>query len=178
MEFKGDNGTGETPPCSNCRPLDAKQNSYLENLKKHILPLSESKDFNIAKLEWKLDYIKKTKELGKCPCSHPIKEHCYIKNKKNHNTTHVGNECIKKFMDIDTGTLFAGLQRINRDQTSKPNAALIKYAYERGYLYDNQHQFLLDIKSKKRPLTEKQKNFLKKINYKILNDIVVRCLPD
>lgn len=156
-----------------------KESSYLENLKKHILPLSQEKiDFNIAKLEWELDHIKFTEEMGKCPCSHVIREHCYIRNKLNHNMTHVGNECIKKFMNMDTGTLFSGFRRINSDQTAKPNKALIDYAYQKGYLQDNQHRFLLDIKTKRIPLTEKQKDWLRFINNKILGDIVVRHLPN
>lgn len=157
---------------------DIVMSSYLENLSKHIVERSVSEDFMVAKEEWELDRIKITKEFGKCPCGHAIKEHCYIKNKLNHNMTHVGNECIKKFMRMDTGNLFSGLQRINKNQTAKPNSAVIDYAYGRGYLQENQHQFLQQIKSEKRKLTDKQKGWLEFINNKILNDIVVRRLPN
>lgn len=152
--------------------------SYLKNLSEHIVKFSVSNDFITAKEEWQLDHIKITKEFGKCPCGHAIKEHCYIRNNLNNNMTHVGNECIKKFMKMDTGNLFSGLHRINKNQTTKPNSAVIDYAYGRGYLQENQHQFLQQIKSKRRQLTDKQKEWLQFINNKILNDIVVRRLPN
>lgn len=158
---------------------DVKESSYLKNLKEHILPRSEEKsDFDIAKLEWQFVRIKFTKEMGKCPCGHAIKEHCYIKNRLNQNVTHVGNECIKKFMNMDAAPLFYGLHKINNDQTAKPNRALIEYAYKKAYLHDNQHRFLLDIRARKRELTVKQKKWLRFINNKILGEIVVRRLPD
>lgn len=139
---------------------DIVMSSYLENLSKHIVKLSVSEDFIVAKDEWELHHIRITKEFRKCPCGHAIKEHCYIRNRLNNNMTHVGNECIKKFMRMDMDKLFSGLQRINKNQTSKPNSAVIDYAYGRGYLQENQHQFLQQIKSGKLKLTDKQKGWL------------------
>lgn len=158
--------------------MATRQNTYLERLKAHFLPLSLADNFEAAKLEWKLDHVVVTEEYGSCPCGKEIKEHCYLKNEKNGKETHVGNECVKKFMNINTGTLFSGFKKIQANQTAKPNAALIEYAYERGYLYDNQYEFLLDIKNQRRALTENQANFLRKINWKIINGFVVRRLPN
>jgi len=118
------------------------------------------------------------REFGECPCGHVIKEHCYLKNKENGETTHVGNVCVKRFMEIDATNLFAGLKRIEKKDTAKPNAALIEYAEERGYLYgNNEYEFLQNIK-RKRDLSEKQEHWLTKINRRIVNEIVVQRLPD
>lgn len=150
-----------------------------ENLKNHILPLSENKiDFQEAKKEWKLHRIVKTEKFGKCPCSKEIKEHCYIKNKHNGNITHVGNVCLRQFMDINTNILFSGLKRIQTNNKAKPNVSLIEYAKNMGYLYgDNEYKFLYSIKGK-RELSEKQVQWLLFINRRILKAIVVNSLPE
>lgn len=62
---------------------DIVMSSYLENLSKHIVKLSVSEDFIVAKDEWELHHIRITKEFRKCPCGHAIKEHCYIRNRLN-----------------------------------------------------------------------------------------------
>lgn len=152
-----------------------------ENLKNHILPLSvEKTNFEAAKTEWELDHVKITEEFGKCPCSHPIKEHCYMINKKNGNSTYVGNVCVRRFMDIDTGNLFSGLAQIKKKNTTKPNIAVIEYARKKGYLYDaddgddnREYNFLKGIRQK-RKLTPKQEHWLQKINRRIIEAIVVR----
>ena len=87
----------------------------IETLKKHILPLSESSDFDKAKLEWKLSRVEVHEDWNKCPCGHSIKELCFIENNMNGNATHVGNVCINKFIEIDTGNIFECLKRIIND---------------------------------------------------------------
>lgn len=148
------------------------------NLKAHILPLSEEKfDFNLAKLEWELDYVVFTIEFGQCPCSQRIKEHCHLRNKINGNTTHVGNICVERFMGIDAGQLFNGLRKIRNNPEAPPNRDLIEYALARGYLYgDNEYDFLRNVVNKRR-LSEKQKQWLTFINRRIIEQIVVRELP-
>lgn len=151
-----------------------------EHLKAHILPRSVASDFNTAKLEWGLHKISITKEYGKCPCTKSIKEHCYIKNKRNGNVTHVGNICVKRFMEINASTLFSGMKRIQSDPNTKPNSELIKYARRNGHLYgNNEYQFLEIINNKSvNSLSDKQKFWLIKINRRIILDIVVQSLPD
>lgn len=148
-----------------------------QNLKNHILPLSEEKiNFELAKKEWQLDHVMITEEFGKCPCSHPIKEHCYMKNKINGICTYVGNVCVRRFMDIDTGNLFSGLVQIKKKDTAKPNLAVIEYVHRKGNLYnDGEYNFLMGIR-KKRKLSTKQEEWLKKINRRIILGIVVRRL--
>lgn len=148
-----------------------------ENLKEHILPLSQADDFGQAKQEWDLDSILITEDFGHCPCGHPIKEHCYLKNKKNGNETWVGNVCVKKFLDINAGNLFNGLKRIQKNNLAKPNIELSEYAWKHGHLYgENEYLFLKNIRRKK-ILSKKQEPWLQKINRRIVKNIVVRCLP-
>src|SRR5882762_6091889 len=95
-----------------------------ERLKAHILPLSVSKYFNIARTEWALIGVEVSEEFDNCPCGQEIKEHCYIRNQLNGNTTYVGNVCINRFIGIETGGLFAGLKRIAEDGTANANEDL------------------------------------------------------
>jgi len=107
-----------------------------ERLKSHILPLSNATDFEAARHEWQLVGVEVSEEWDNCPCGQDIKEHCYIKNTLNGNTTYVGNVCINRFIGIDTGNLFAGLKRIANDPSANANEDLIIHAYRLGYIYD------------------------------------------
>ena len=149
-----------------------------QKLKEHILNLSAAEDFNVAKLEWHLDHIRVTEEFGRCPCGQKIKEHCYLNNIENGNTTWVGNVCVRRFMGIDSGTLFDGLRRVRANISARPNSMLIEYAWNQGYLYSqNEYDFLRNI-TKIRRLSEKQTHWLQKINRRILQSIVVRQVSD
>ncbi|WP_334191181.1 hypothetical protein DOP62_14155 (plasmid) [Synechococcus elongatus PCC 11801] len=144
-----------------------------ERLKAHILPLSCSQDFNQAKKEWDLISIEISKEYDFCPCGKEIKEHCYIKNKRTGHTTYVGNVCVNRFIGIKTNSLFAGLKRIAEDNTKSPSEALILYAYNSGYLYEGEYEFLMAVRLKK-TLSANQIAWRRKINRRILNQIVVQ----
>ena len=144
-----------------------------ERLKAHILPLSVSQDFNSARKEWLLIEIEISEELDQCPCGQDIKEHCYIKNQLNGNTTYVGNVCINRFIGIDTGNLFAGLKRIAIDDTANANEDLIIHVYKLGYIFENEYEFLMDTRLK-RKLSDKQIAWKLKINRRIINRTVVQ----
>lgn len=144
-----------------------------ERLKAHILPLSEANDFETARKEWRLIGIELSEEFDNCPCGKEIKEHCYIENTKTHNKTYVGNVCINRFIGIETGNLFNGLRRIMADPAANANSELIEYAFERGFIYENEYKFLIDTK-RKRKLTERQLAWKEKINRRITNKTVVR----
>ena len=144
-----------------------------ERLKEHILPLSRSQVFDLARREWKLVRIEISEEIDYCPCGQEIREHCFIHNGETGETTFVGNVCINRFIGIDTGTLFDGLKRIRRDLAANANEALIRHAQEAGYLYEKEFDFLMDT-ARKRKLSEKQLAWKKKINRRILEKIVVR----
>src|SRR3546814_8241288 len=74
-----------------------------ERLKAHIVPLSVSSTFDVARREWDLVGVEISEEFDNCPCGQDIKEHCYIHNRLNGNSTYVGNVCINRFIQIDTG---------------------------------------------------------------------------
>lgn len=144
-----------------------------ERLKRHMLALSESKDFNIARAEWILIGFEVSDEFDNCPCGQEIKEHCYIQNQLNGNTTYVGNVCISRFIGIETGNLFVGLRRIDEDDTANPNKELIFHAYKFGYIYENEYKFLMETRLK-RKLSVKQIAWKKKINRRIITKTVVQ----
>lgn len=146
-------------------------------LKEHILPLSvEKSNFNVAKTEWILNGIFVT--AGKCPCTQNIMDHCVIRNKFNGNTTYVGNICVKRFMEIDARKLFAGFKKLQKNALAKPNLDLIEYALQQGFLYgEHEYVFIRNIMNKKQ-LSQRQQDWLEKINRRIINGIVVRKLPN
>lgn len=142
-------------------------------LRAHILPLSVAEDFDIARQEWDLYAIEMSEEVAHCPCSHEIREHCYIENRRNGNRTHVGNVCINRFIGISTGNLFGGLKRIARDSGANANTDLITHSYRMGYIYESEHKFLMDTRRKRR-LSEKQIAWKEKINRRIIAQTVVQ----
>lgn len=144
-----------------------------EQLKTHILALSNSHSFEIARAEWSLVGVEISEEWDKCPCGKDIKEHCFIRNKLNGNETYVGNVCINQFIKIDTGTLFDGLKRIAKDVKANANDDLIEYANRMGFLYgENEYKFLKET-TRKRKLTAAQIAWKEKINRRILAQTVV-----
>lgn len=148
--------------------------SNRERLEEHILDLSEADDFNSARVEWSLVHIEFHHEWDQCPCGKDIKELCHIRNDKNGETTYVGNVCVKNFMGISTGNLFAGLRRIIDDPEANTNEDLIRYAKRMGYLYsDKEYNFLMQTKNK-RKLSPAQLAWKKKINRRIVEKIEVR----
>lgn len=145
-----------------------------ENLRDHILPLSVATNFQEARYEWKLQSVVINDELDTCPCGKTgIRDLCYIENNKNGKVTYVGNVCVNKFLGLDTATLVTGLKRIIGDNTANPNEAVIEYAYERGYIYEKERQFLLDTR-RKRNLSDKQLQWKIKINRRIVEKIIVK----
>jgi hypothetical protein len=76
-------------------------------------------------------------------------------------------------MGIDTGTLFDGLRRIKTNLDANANAHVIQYAHERGYLFEGEYAFLMQT-MRKRKLSQKQIDWKRKINRRIVNGIAVR----
>ena len=144
-----------------------------ERLKAHILPLSTSQNFSAARTEWKLVGIEISEEFDHCPCGQEIKEHCYIENQLNGNTTYVGNVCVNRFIGIETGSLFSGLRRIAEDDTANANADLIIHAYKFGYIFESEYKFLMETRLK-RKLSAKQVAWKQKINRRIVNKTIVQ----
>lgn len=145
-----------------------------ERLKAHILPLSVSRAFNSARTEWDLVAVEISEEFDNCPCGQEIKEHCYIRNRLNGNSTYVGNVCINRFIQIDTGNLFDGLKRIAADNGANPNHDLIEHAYRMGYLFGEKEYTFLKQTALKRKLSPAQLAWKKKINRRVLSQTIVR----
>src|SRR5882757_6218198 len=120
-----------------------------EQLRAHILGLSQARNFDHARRECDLVAIEITEEFDHCPCGQQIKEHCYIRNRLNGNGTYVGNICINRFMGIDTGTLFDGLKRIAQNANANANEAVIEYARNSGYLHEKEYDFLMHTRLKR-----------------------------
>jgi hypothetical protein len=145
-----------------------------ERLKEHILPLSASNIFDVARTEWDLVAVELSEEWDNCPCGQEIKEHCYLRNRVTGHHTYVGNVCINRFIGIKTGSLFDGLRRIANDPVANPNIAVIEYARERGFLFgDKEYNFLVQT-ARKRMLSPAQIVWKQKINRRILNQTVVQ----
>ena len=138
-----------------------------EAMIEHIVPLSNSEDFNLARTEWKLYKIELHDHWYKCPCNHPIKELCHIRNRLNGNETYVGNICINKFMDINTNNIINGIKRISQDIYANVNKDLIEYLRDNKHLSPNEYRFLLQTK-RKRKLSAKQYAWKGIINKKLL----------
>ncbi len=146
----------------------------LERLKAHILPLSRSKSFEVARTEWNLMHVEISDEFDSCPCGQTIKEHCYIQNRLTGHRTYVGNVCINRFMGIDTGSLFDGLKRIASDPKSNANEAVVEYARKAGFLYSDKEYDFLTSTRRKRLLSAAQLAWKGKINRRILQRTVVQ----
>lgn len=144
-----------------------------EKLKAHILTLSESSSFSVARLEWKLFAVEVSEDFDWCPCGQQIKEHCHIQNTINGHKTYVGNICINRFLGIDTGNLFEGLRRIADDDSANANRDLIAHAYNLGYIFESEYNFLMQTRLKRR-LSPKQIAWKQKINKRIINATVVQ----
>jgi len=144
-----------------------------EQLKAHILALSVSRSFEVARGEWSLVGVEISEEWDQCPCGQDIKEHCFIRNGVNGNETYVGNVCINRFIQIDTGNLFDGLKRISKDVKANANNDLIEYANRMGFLYgENEYIFLKETMRKKK-LSVAQIAWKEKINRRIISKTVV-----
>jgi len=142
----------------------------LEKLQEHIINLSVSNLFEECLTEWDLERVEYNDDWDRCPCNVEIKEICHIYNKINDNRTYVGNVCINRFTDWDTTNVFSGSKIIRANKYANPNESLIKYSTKRNLLYQNEVDFLMDTRLK-RKLSTKQKEWKRKINYRIIKHI-------
>jgi hypothetical protein len=135
-----------------------------------IISLSESNEWDFAKLEWKFDSAYYAEDLQGCLCGHyPIKNICVIKNRKNSFITEVGNCCINKFLGINDGNkIFSSLKRVKEDITASISAEVIEYLYRKNAISDFDYKFYKSI-WRKRVMSIKQWEIKKRINDQFLN---------
>ncbi len=144
----------------------------LAKLSEHIVALSESKNFAQSCKEWRLFRVELHDEYGMCPCGQHIKEHCFIQNTLNGNTTHVGNVCVENFIGIKTGQIFSGIHRIIESADSNANLDLLAYALAAQIINHREHVFLSDV-CRKRKFTDRQASWKRSLNLKIIRGIRV-----
>ena len=139
-------------------------------LTEEILNLSESNEWNFAKLEWSFEFAYYAEELQKCLCGHyPIKNICVIKNRRNSSVTEVGNCCINKFLGIDEGNkIFSSIKKLKDSETASMSSEVIEYIYKKKGISDFEYNFYKSI-YRKRIMSEKQWDIKKRINQKFLN---------
>ena len=132
-----------------------------------IIELSESNEWELAKLEWELEDIYED-DPSTCICGHyPIVEHCVLRNSVNWDRAIVGNCCVKRFMGLPSNKIFDGIKRVRNDPTKALNEAAIYFAANRKWLSDWEKEFCMDTKSK-RVLSPRQMFTRKNINQKVL----------
>lgn len=134
-----------------------------ERLKAHILPLSHSDIFEVARSEWHLAGVNISEDLGSCPCGQDIKGHCYITNRIAGESTCVGNVCINKAIGTDTGTPFDGLNRFAEDPYANANLEVIKRGLKLGFIYESEYKFLWRRASSESSLINNSSGNLKSI---------------
>ena len=139
-------------------------------LTEEILNLSESKEWDFAKLEWSFEFAYYAEELQKCLCGHyPIKNICVIKNRRNSSVTEVGNCYINKFLGIDEGNkIFISIKKLKDSETASMSSEVIEYIYKKKGISDFEYNFYKSI-YRKRIMSEKQWDIKKRINQKFLN---------
>lgn len=135
-----------------------------------IICLSESKEWDFAKLEWKFESAYYSEYLQRCLCGHyPIKNICVIKNRENSLITEVGNCCINKFLGIDDGNkIFSSVKRVQEDISASISAEVIEYLLRKNAISDFDYNFYKSI-WRKRILSDKQLEIKKRINNQFLN---------
>jgi hypothetical protein len=139
------------------------------NLTQEIVNLSQSKIWDVAKLEWGLYEICEAEEPEECLCGHyPIIEICILQNKLNGKFASVGNCCVKKFIGLPSDLIFQAIKRVRKDNEKSLNSEAINYAFNKGWISAWEFDFSIDT-MRKRSLSEKQLQIRVKINEKILS---------
>jgi len=143
-------------------------------LQTHILALSTSDNWTLARQEWVFSAATYHLTYTNCPCGVQIREMCYIHNIENNNETYIGNVCVNQFMSISVeNALFDGIKRIQADIEANANPALIRYCYQIEVLKEHEYQFLMNV-CLKRKFSDKQLQWKKVLNQKILNEVIIK----
>lgn len=139
-----------------------------QQLKKHILPLSNATTWEVAVKEWSLVGIHEADEPETCPCGHyPIIEICSIHNRATGNTTDVGNICVRRFLGLRSDLIFSAIKRIQKDHNKSLNADAIAFFHERRVLNGWEYNFCQNT-IRLRRLTAAQLSKRWNINQKVL----------
>lgn len=148
----------------------AEQDGYnFQQLKRGILALSVSPDWETAKKEWKLTSMYEVDEPDTCLCGHsPIIEICVLTNILNGKVAEVGNRCVKRFLGLRSDLIFTGVKRAKADITKGLNPDATLFFYERKVLTQADYDFQADT-WRKRDLSPKQMKWRQDINRRVLS---------
>lgn len=136
-----------------------------------IINLSKAKNWDAAKLEWRLYEVYEAEEPETCLCGHfPIIEICVLNNTENGNITNVGNCCVKKFIGLPSDKIFQAVKRVRKDNEKSLNAESIQYAYDKKWINEWERDFYLGI-MRKRNLSTKQLSKKIQINEKLARNM-------
>lgn len=151
-----------------------------DNLKAHILSLSQAKVWEMAVCEWYLESVEHLNghdESGAptgaetCPCSHyPIIELCWLRNNVTGSRTFVGNVCVRQFIMDSAGLIADGIKRIRDDTGAALNLDATLWARERGWLTEWELKFCLSNRLKRR-LSGRQQVKREEINRQVLRRV-------
>lgn len=149
-------------------------------LTEEILKLSESKEWSKAVKEWKLKeiYLINADEPTTCLCGHyPVYECCIIKNTKNNFEALVGNCCVKKFLGLNSNSIFISIKKVRQDIDKSFNPDTLRYAFSHYFITEREFSFYKDI-MRKRNLSEAQLSYKVDINTRILRRFRVEELDN
>lgn len=140
-------------------------------LTEEILNRSQSKIWDIARMEWGLSQIYEAEEPETCLCGHfPIIEICILRNKLNAQSATVGNCCVKKFIGLPSDLIFQAVKRVRKDSQRSLNAEAIQHAYENSWINEWEYNFSIDT-MRKRKLSGKQLQTRMRVNEKMLTNM-------
>lgn len=143
-----------------------------DHLSTRVVELSVADGWDEAKLEWMFEKAVLSEEPEKCLCTHhPIKELCYIRNRRNANRTMVGNCCVRHFFGIhEPTTIFQALKRVEADSTRSLGRVALRYAASNHIFNDWEISFYSNTVSK-RKLSYKQQIKREALNNKFVNNL-------
>ena len=141
-----------------------------------IIKRSEAATWHEAKKEWHFSgaTFAPLGDMRTCLCGHtPIVELYHLDNVYNHQAVIVGNVCVNKFMDIeeDVKKIIPCLLRVKEKLSKSLNSETLELAIAKDLLTEWEHDFYWDTLGK-RKLSLKQENVRKRINKKVLNNLI------
>ena len=97
-----------------------------------------------------------------------------LKNEKTNKTAEVGNRCVKRFLNIRSDLVFAGIKRVKDDTQKSLNAEATEFFYEQNIINEWEYHFQLNTLNK-RKLTYRQAEMRQKINAKVVEYMKIQC---
>jgi hypothetical protein len=145
-----------------------------QQLRAEILKRSRATEWDVAPLEWALTEVYEADEDETCLCGHfPIREICVIHNSVTHESTEVGNVCVKRFLGLRSDLIFQALKRIRKDPTKSLNKDSIVFFHEKNLFNSREYTFLQST-LKKSNLSSAQIRWRVAINERLLDAIARR----